>query len=291
MRAELGLRGDLLERARMEAEVLARLSHPNIVSVSDFGLTPTGCPYLVMPCLAGRTLAAELQVRKVLPANEAVFLARQLLAGLHAAHVAGVIHRDIKLSNLFLSGGQDGKEPAHLSILDFGIAKLVRAAAVGVAPNQHPTEAGTLVGTPRFIAPEQALGKPLDHRVDIYAAGIVLYTLLAGRSPFQHHVLPHDLLSAHIDEAPEPPSHWLGKHLPAGLDEVVLKALAKEPDQRFADARAFSRALTSGKATPWYAAWHQAPAWRAVGLTFLVSTVAYFLLFEVVFQLVNLSAR
>lgn len=275
LHAELGERKNLVERARIEAQVLARLSHPHIVSVSDFGVNQAGQPYMVMERLVGSPLDQEQKRRGRLPPEEAVSLVLQVLSGLSAAHAAGVVHRDIKLSNLFVTRdpGRGGRQ--RLMVLDFGIAKLARDAALDVAPNCHPTEAGSLLGTPRFVAPEQALGKPVDHRADLYATGLVLYVLLAGRGPFAHHALTHDLLRAHVLEVPEPPSRWLDAPLPARLDEVVLTALAKDPNDRYADAAAFADALADAVSPP-----EEPIRWGVLLVTALTSTAFFFLVLE-----------
>jgi serine/threonine protein kinase len=275
LHAELGQRQDLVERARIEAQVLARLSHPHIVSVSDFGVNLAGQPYMVMERLVGSPLDQEHKRRGPLPPEDAVNLVLQLLSGLSAAHAAGVVHRDIKLSNLFVTPDPGRPGGQRLLVLDFGIAKLARDAALQVAPNCHPTEEGSLLGTPRFVAPEQALGKPVDHRADLYAAGLVLYVLLAGRGPFVHHSLTHDLLRAHVLEVPEPPSRWLDTPLPAGLDEVVLTALAKDPNDRYADAGAFADALAETVSPP-----AEPIRWGVLLVTALASTAFFFLVLE-----------
>ncbi|MFO0761132.1 MAG: serine/threonine-protein kinase [Byssovorax sp.] len=233
----------LVQRMQSEARTLARLANPHIVTVSDFGRTPEGRTYLVMELLHGRTLRQEIEARGALPVREAIRWVRQVLIALGAAHRHGVIHRDVKLDNIFLcEPSESGPERAVL--LDFGIAKILRAPAGASTETPHqPTEQGTIVGTPRFVSPEQAKGQPVDGRTDLYALGLVLYTLVAGRGPFAHLRDPMDLLAAHVGEPPLPPSHFGGAHISPALDRLVLKALAKRPEHRFQTAAEFAEAL------------------------------------------------
>ena len=235
----------MVDRLRLEAQAAAALGgHPNIVEVLDFGKTPAGRPYLVMERLVGRTLRQELRARGPLPVAEAVGLARQLLHGLGAAHRAGLIHRDVKPDNLFLcERGQsvNGEGERRLKILDFGIVKV--SAGRGPAPLALPTSEGMAVGTPRFFAPEQAQGRPIDARADLYAVGCVLFWMLTGRDPFQHRLGLFPLLHAHVNELPSPPSALARQTISAALDRVVLCALAKKPADRFSSAEAMTAAL------------------------------------------------
>jgi eukaryotic-like serine/threonine-protein kinase len=235
----------LIERLRLEAQI-ARVVHPNLVAITDVGTTPGGRHFLVMERLRGRTLRDELARRGHLPIAEAVTLQRQLLAGLGAIHRAGIVHRDIKLENLFLCDAVEGGE-RMLKILDFGIAKIVDVEMHpdAPAPLALATREGLAIGTPRFLAPEQAMGKAVDARADLYAAGIVLYMLLAGRDPFFELRSFLDLLRAHVTEPPRPPSLLAPQPVSPALDAVVLKAITKSPDQRFSSAAEFSEALSA----------------------------------------------
>ena len=231
----------MADRLRLEAQAAATLGgHPNIVEVLDFGKTPAGRPYLVMERLQGRTLWQELRARGPLPVAEAIGLARQLLHGLGAAHRAGLVHRDIKPDNLFLcERGADG--PRWLKILDFGIVKV--AVGRGPAPLALPTAEGMAIGTPGFLAPEQAQGHPVDARADLYAVGCVLFWMLTGRDPFHHRIGLFPLIHAHVKERPRPPSALARQAISGALDLVVLRALAKKPEDRFCDAEAMTAAL------------------------------------------------
>jgi serine/threonine-protein kinase len=238
-------REDMVDRMRIEAQALARLAHPNLVDVTDFGRTKDGRTYLVMQRLAGRTLRVELRERAFLPAVEAISYTRQALAGLAAAHGAGIIHRDVKLDNIFVCDPHpDGPPGRRIKLLDFGIAKILEGRdARAPAPLVFPTETGVAVGTPRFFSPEQARGQKVDERTDIYAMGVVLYTLVAGRGPFHHLSAVLELTRAHVAETPAPPSTYAPQPIPEALDRAILCALAKRPDDRFPNAAAFTEEL------------------------------------------------
>lgn len=233
----------LVDRMRVEARTLAALAHPNVVAVTDFGWTPAGRAYFVMERLYGRTLRATLAEQGALPAVEAIGYVRQVLAGLSAAHRIGIVHRDVKADNVFLCEATDGA-PAAVKVLDFGIAKVLRGAALLGGPTpQYPTQDGVLLGTPRSVAPEQALCRPVDARTDVYGAGILLYTLIVGRGPFPHARDQAALLLAHVNDPPTPPSHVAKQTITVDLDRAVLKALAKRPEDRHQTAEEFSEEL------------------------------------------------
>jgi serine/threonine-protein kinase len=170
---------------------------------------------------------------------------RQLLSALRAVHGAGIVHRDIKPENVFVTRRQGA--PPRIKLLDFGVAKVTAARLI--EPLAFPTMEGQCVGTPRYASPEQARGVLVDERSDIYAAGILLYTLVAGRGPFDDVRGANDVLLAHIHEEPPPPSRFTRVPVPAALEAVILRAIAKDPSDRFADASSFSRELlvTLGK--------------------------------------------
>jgi serine/threonine protein kinase len=228
-------RPDLEDRLRLEAQTLAQLSHPNVVQVIDFARTASGRPFLVTERLYGRTLKALVGDSGKLPIDAAARYATEALSGLSAVHRAGVVHRDVKLENLFLCDA-DEHGAARVKVLDFGIAKLIVGggeAPIDVAPLESATAQGLMVGTPSFMSPEQILGLPVDQRADLYAVGVVLYRLVAGRNPF----ICRDLIeyaAAHAGEKPAPPSRFAD--LPEGFDALVLKALEKDPAARYATA-------------------------------------------------------
>ncbi len=248
LQRDLAGRPDLVDRMRLEGQTLARLEHPNLVAVLDLQVTLEGRPYLVMERLRGRTLREELEARGAIPAAEAIDLARQALAGLGAAHEAGIVHRDVTLANLFLCDPRPGAAGRGLKLLDFGLAKVVSSAG-GRAPRPlaASTEEGVTMGTPRFFSPEQAAGDRVDARTDLYAMGLVLYTMIAGRGPFADLVAIEDVLAAHVALTPPPPSIHAPFPVPDGLDEVIARAMAKRPEDRFTDAASFTVALDQAR--------------------------------------------
>jgi len=239
LHGHLSARTDLADRMRLEGDALGMVEHPNVVAVLDTGVTADERPYLVLERLEGRTLRDELAARGPLPAAEAVDLAAQALDGLEAVHGKGLVHRDVKLDNLFVCDAPAGRRRA-LKLLDLGVAKVLAAAGERPAPLLVPTAEGVSMGTPRFFSPEQATGAPLDARADVYAMGLVLYALVTGRTPFEHLRDTEALLHAHAAEPPEPPSQRATQPLPPGLEAAILKALAKQPDERFRSAAAFA---------------------------------------------------
>jgi serine/threonine-protein kinase len=234
------------DRLRVEAQALAAVDSPHVVSVSDLGRTPAGRPYLVMERLHGQTLREVLDARGAIPVDEAIGWICQVLAGLAAAHQLGIIHRDIKPDNVFLCVDPTGRSAPVIKVLDFGIAKVLQAdgSATPLPPPQYATEEGMLVGSPRTVSPEQVRFQSIDARTDLYAAGLLLYTLVAGRGPFTHARDLLQLLNAHVLEAPAPPSQLAAQYVPPELDRAILKALAKKPELRFQTAEAFVAELS-----------------------------------------------
>jgi serine/threonine-protein kinase len=207
-----------VERFRREAQSAAGLNHPNIVSIFDRGLAE-GTYYIAMEYLDGRTLKELLVRNGPTPIPIAIDYARQILGALSFAHRNGIVHRDIKPHNIVV--GSDGR----LKVTDFGIA---RSGA------SQMTEAGSIVGTAQYLSPEQARGAPVDPRSDIYSLGIVLYEMLTGKVPFTGDT-PVEIAMKHLSQVPDPPSK-LRPQVPHDLDAVVMRALAKDPDQRYASA-------------------------------------------------------
>ncbi len=249
-----------LDRLRLEAHSLGRLQHPNIVSAIAFEQTLEGRPFIVMEHLEGTTIGAEMRRRRI-EVGEAVALTRQLLSALKALHALGLVHRDLKPENLFLD------QRGVLKVLDFGVVRVLPGVSEQAPmPLSLPTEQGMVIGTPRYVSPEAALGAELDQRADLYAAGLILYALLAGRGPFDHVRDQLDLLKAHASEIPKPPSAF-GGPVPAELDQIVLKALDKDPERRFQSADEFDAALAAPPAPP---AASKLPLGAAAGILALV---------------------
>jgi beta-lactam-binding protein with PASTA domain len=207
-----------VERFRREAQSAAGLSHPNIVAIFDRGYAEDTY-YIAMEYLDGRTLKELLIRNGPTPIPIAIDYARQILSALAFAHRNGIVHRDIKPHNIIV--GSDGR----LKVTDFGIA---RSGA------SQMTEAGSIVGTAQYLSPEQARGAPVDPRSDLYSLGIVLYEMLTGTVPFSGDT-PVEIAMKHLSQVPEPPSE-LRKEVPHDLDAVVMRALAKDPEQRYDSA-------------------------------------------------------
>ena len=244
LRPELAAMPELVTRMQIEARSLAAVVSPHVVQVSDFGQTADGRTYLVMERLYGKTLAAELEARGALPVVEAIGVVLEVLAGLDAAHAIGIVHRDIKPDNVFLCD-PSRDTPRTVKILDFGIAKVLHAAVEGRGPvlPHLATENGALVGTPRVVSPEQARGKPVDARTDLYSVGLLLYTIVVGRGPFAELRDAVELLRAHVEQRPTPPSRVTRQTVHPMLDAAILRALEKRPEDRFQSALEFAAEL------------------------------------------------
>ncbi len=239
LKAAFAKQPDMVDRMRVEGEALELLRHPNIVLSHAYGTTADGRPWVAMERLEGSTLLGELRRRGALPVAEAIHYTRRVLAALRAVHRAGIVHRDVKPENVMVMK-RDGAL-SEVKLLDFGVAKVTGDAAI--APLAFPTMDGACVGTPRYASPEQARGASVDERSDIYATGILLYTLITGRGPFDEIKGAGNVLLAHLNEEPPPPSRFTRTPMPAPLEAVILRAIAKNPDDRFADALSFSREL------------------------------------------------
>jgi serine/threonine-protein kinase len=206
-----------IERFRLEAQTAARLNHPNVVGVYDFG-SHHGRLYLVMELVDGWSLAQERSMRGTLAPHEAAAIAAQVAAGLSAAHRQGVIHRDIKPANVMISTDRTVK------ITDFGIARFADDAASTL------TATGKIIGTADYLAPERALGHPAQPASDVYSLGCVLYELLTGRPPFQG-ATSIAVVQQHVNAAPLPPAQ-LRPEIPQPLSDYLLHLLAKDPSRR-----------------------------------------------------------
>jgi serine/threonine-protein kinase len=225
------------ERFRREVMLSAALQHPNIVPVLSAG-EMDGVPYYVMPFIKGESVRARLR-RGPLSIRETVNVLKDVARALEHAHARGVVHRDIKPDNILLTSGA-------ATVADFGVAKAITAARQGSAPSAPAqgtmTGVGMSLGTPAYMAPEQAVGDPnVDHRADLYALGVVAYEMLAGASPF-HGRSPQALVAAHLSEAPAPIA-TRRYDVPPGLESLVMRLLEKDPSRRPKSAAQVLRAL------------------------------------------------
>jgi serine/threonine-protein kinase len=227
---------EMWARFQREAELVSQLESQHIVRVFDFGRTSTGMPFLAMEFVQGTTLDVLVHNEGPLPPERAAELICQVCEGLNEAHGVGIVHRDLKPPNIIIGKRRDGAEIAK--ILDFGIA---READAHQKAGGALTQMGMVVGTPAYLAPEQALADPLDARTDIYALGCVLFELVTGRPPFVADSL-QKIISMQLREAPASPAS-LRKDLSPAMCEVILKALAKDRAHRFQNVKELALAL------------------------------------------------
>jgi serine/threonine protein kinase len=201
-------------RFKQEAKALAKLSHPNIVHVHDL-VEDSDHTWIVMEYVEGEELAKKITPGKAMPFNLAVKLATQMSRAMQYAHDRGVVHRDFKPANVLVTPDNDTK------IMDFGLAKFTQSAGL--------TQVGTVMGSPAYMSPEQAAGKPVDSSTDIYALGVTLYLMFSGVLPFEGDM--QSIISQHLTAVPKPPR----KHnnaIPAVIERTILKMMAKQPDKR-----------------------------------------------------------
>jgi formylglycine-generating enzyme required for sulfatase activity/tRNA A-37 threonylcarbamoyl transferase component Bud32 len=235
---ELSRDAAVVRRFFNEARAATQVRHPGIVEVFDFGHAADGSAYIVMELLHGETLAARVQRQGRLPVSTSIRLVQQIVGALGAAHTAGIVHRDLKPENVFIVRDPDVTGGERAKVLDFGIAKL----AGDMSAEELKTRTGAVIGTPRYMAPEQCRGaREVDHRVDLYALGCIFYEMLCGRPPFLEKGIG-DLFAAHMFMPPQPPS-TLEPSIPPALEAVILNLLAKTPEQRFPSAAVFLQAL------------------------------------------------
>lgn len=227
LHAERSESRESVERFFNEARATSAVSDPGIVQVFDFGIAPDKTAFIVMEFLEGEQLSHRLHRLGALPPGDALRIVRQVAGSLAAAHAAGIIHRDLKPENLFMVRDAEAPGGERAKILDFGIAKLG-----GDLPDRFKTRTGAVMGTPVYMSPEQCndSGK-IDHRTDVYSLGCVLFHLLTGRPPFDMEGIGA-IISAHLRE-PAPPPSSVVRHLPPPIDQLVLRCLAKSPDERF----------------------------------------------------------
>ena len=242
-------------RFKREAEAVASLNNPAIVAVYDTGSynpsqdgeessseDSTAIPYIVMEYVEGHTLRSILSRGGHLPVRDALGYSEQLLGALQYSHSMGIIHRDIKPANIMVlertSEDIAKGQPGQIKVMDFGISRAIEEAGEAL------TKANVVMGSARYMSPEQVSGKDIDARSDLYSAACVIYEMIAGRSPFDAESNV-DLAAKHLSDTPEPPSKFTPLEVPAGLDAVILKGLAKNPDERYQSAAEFAQALVS----------------------------------------------
>ncbi len=236
---EYSVSAEMIGRIFNEARMTALIKHPGLVDVYDFGRLPDGRAYLVMEYLEGETLASMIARVRRLPAELAVGIARQIAAAVGAAHGKGIVHRDLKPDNVFIVADEEAALGARARILDFGIAKLAPELTGGGGLH---TRTGSILGTPAYMAPEQCRGTGrIDARADVYALGCILFEMLTGRRLFDFEGMG-EIIAAHLHTAPDPPSR-VEPSVPAWVDAVVLRALAKSPDERIGSMEQLVAAL------------------------------------------------
>ncbi|WP_328582757.1 protein kinase domain-containing protein [Streptomyces sp. NBC_00370] len=246
LHTELGREQSFRERFRREAQAVAKLSHTNIVSVFDTGEDDLGgslMPYIVMEYVEGQPLGSVLQTDiaqyGAMPADKALKVTADVLAALETSHEMGLVHRDIKPGNVMIT------KRGVVKVMDFGIARAMQSGVTSM------TQTGMVVGTPQYLSPEQALGRGVDARSDLYSVGIMLFQLLTGRLPFDADS-PLAIAYAHVQEEPVPPSS-INRTVTPAMDALVARALKKNPNERFPSAEAMRdecmRVLPSGHQT------------------------------------------
>jgi len=240
LRREFAEDPSLVERFMNEARAANAIRHPNIIDIIDVGRMPNGIPYLMMEFLEGESLSRRIG-RGTLPMGEAMDVMLQTTSALAAAHAKGIVHRDLKPDNLYLVPDDSAPSGIRVKVLDFGIAKL-RGDLSG---SGSKTQAGSLMGTPPYMSPEQCRGvnDEVDHRTDIYAMGIILFEMLCGAPPFMSEGWG-DVVLAHLTKPPPSPRSR-NSAIPESLEVIIMKALAKSANDRFASAVEMRTALRS----------------------------------------------
>jgi serine/threonine-protein kinase len=246
LRRELAQDRGLVERFMNEARAANAIHHPNIIDIIDVGMLPSGIPYLMMEFLEGESLAKRIERQGRMPVADAVAVATQTASALQAAHDKGIVHRDLKPDNLYLVPDEGRPFGAKVKVLDFGIAKL-RGELSGTGAK---TQSGSVMGTPPYMSPEQCRGitEEIDHRTDVYALGIILYEMLVGAPPFMSAGWGEVVLM-HVTK-PVPPPRAKNADVPAELEAVILKALAKLPEDRWVSMDELDAALRKSIGAP-----------------------------------------
>ena len=230
-----------VERFLAEAKLAAAIRHRNVIDIVDFGTTDEGTAYMVLELLQGESLADRMARLPALTLGEIVNIAVLVLSGLQAVHNAGVVHRDLKPENIFLVSDEDGPYP---KLLDFGVSKSVDRKDARGAPL---TQEGVLVGTPQYMAPEQARGlRDVDHRIDLWAIGVILYEVLAGKLPYDSENVGDILIQIVSQDAP--PITFYRPEVGPELSAVVQRAMTRNRDERFQDAKEMRAAIMDAAA-------------------------------------------
>ena len=229
---------EALARFEREVQLSATLSHPNTITIYDFGRSEDATFYYVMEYLDGMDLQRVVEKFGPLPPERTAFILRQVCGSLTEAHSRDIVHRDLKPSNIFLT--ERGGLHDFVKVLDFGLAKQLRSDPQDV----QLTQVGSVFGTPLFMAPETAAEDNPDHRADQYSVGCVAYWMLTGRPPFEG-TSPYDVIAKHLKVDAQPPSLVSELNISQDLDDIILKCLAKSPRDRFPDMAALGRALDS----------------------------------------------
>ncbi len=228
---------EAIARFKREALAASRIGNPHIIDVSDIGVTHDGRSFVVMEFLSGQPLANVIEMVGQMPTWRATNVMRQVLRAVHVAHAKGIIHRDLKPDNIFLVDQDDQHD--FVKLLDFGISKIVDIDQE--IASTKLTTTGVVMGTPLYMAPEQAMGVSTDHKADVYACGVILYEMLAGKPPFDG--ATYAVLVAKLLTAEPQPLGELRPNLNPALVAAVHRALQKDPEARFASAEAFAAAL------------------------------------------------
>ncbi|MEO9060273.1 MAG: serine/threonine-protein kinase, partial [Ktedonobacteraceae bacterium] len=231
---ESSIRAEFLVRFRREADAIAALDHVHIMPIYEYG-EQEDLAYLVMPHVTGGTLREVLEKRGRLPLNEIVPIIEQAAAALDYAHAQGIIHRDLKPGNILFHA--DGR----VVLADFGLAKILNETNEMQHESSNPSSAGTIIGTPEYFSPEQSTGNPVDQRTDVYSLGIVLYQMLTGRVPFTGSTAVAIAVKHTIEMPPSPSA--LNPTIPRSVEAVVMKAIAKKPENRYASSGELACAL------------------------------------------------
>jgi serine/threonine-protein kinase len=237
LRSEHASKRNLVRRFFQEARVANQIQHENIVEITDLVAEERGSCYIIMELLRGESLELVLERDRLISIERALEIARQVCSAMAAAHRAGIIHRDLKPGNVFLCERSETRD--FVKLLDFGVAKIAffrhdeSEGAANDAVGADRTQVGTLLGTPEYMSPEQADGKAVDHRADIYSFGVMLYEMVTGRRPFHGETLQGTLDNQRKKNPPRPSSlPDLPHRIPPRFESLILSCLAKQPERR-----------------------------------------------------------